>query len=285
MRCGSTSIHNLLSQHPDIFMSKVKEPLYYKAEQLRRLLNESSDKSVKEELQQYISYGKHRERHSYDSLFIKFKNEKYIGESSHYLYRPETAQVIHADCPSAKILVCLRNPIDRIYSEYLFSMRNGKIDQTFDDYVNYIQLDPSRSRLNLGFYSKGIKIWKKYFNERQMKIILFEEFFKSPIIESQEIFEWLDINPQIKISNVHAEKSGVPQNRMLFNSISNSPIKKIAKPFFSKIMRIKLRALFYNKSLNREEINPILRSKLFEIYRDEIDNLEKEIGQDLSHWK
>ncbi len=102
MRCGSTTLHLMLGQHPDIYMSPVKEPYFYVAEAMRRNMRaQRENPEAKRRLDEYVKRGKHRELHTYAALFEAVSEEKYVGESSHYLYHPEIASVIFEDCPHA----------------------------------------------------------------------------------------------------------------------------------------------------------------------------------------
>src|SRR5205823_7828937 len=103
-KCGTTTLHNLLSLHPSIVMSKPKEPSFWCR----------SFQVVKNPME-------------YFSLFSVRNGATaiYRGESSHvYFSNPETAEVIAALFPDAKFIVILRDPMQRAYSLYRH-MRRG----------------------------------------------------------------------------------------------------------------------------------------------------------------
>ncbi|MCP2728272.1 sulfotransferase family protein [Limnofasciculus baicalensis] len=92
-KCGTTSMHNYLGQHPEIFMSSPKELHYF-----------SRDIDC--------FTGKIKELYNYLQLFDSAGNAKYIGESSpEYLYSEVASQQIKELCSDAKIIIMLRNPL------------------------------------------------------------------------------------------------------------------------------------------------------------------------------
>jgi hypothetical protein len=94
-------------------MSSVKEPYYWNARYLKEIGSLKYDNFVKS--------GRFRTYEKYSTLF-DFSNSsiKYFGESSHYLYNENLASLIKQNVPNAKIVICLRNPINRLKSEYGF---------------------------------------------------------------------------------------------------------------------------------------------------------------------
>jgi hypothetical protein len=97
-RCGTTTLHSMLQQHPEIFMSQVKEPSFFCS---------------------YFQVVKNPV--DYFRLFNPKKSEKAIGEASHvYLSNPESAPVIHQLFPDVKFILIFRNPTERAYSLYNF---------------------------------------------------------------------------------------------------------------------------------------------------------------------
>ena len=94
-------------------------------------------KELEEDLNSYVKKGKYRTTDKYISLFDNSRNYKYRGESSHYIYSPDTAIIIKKKSPQSKIIISVRNPIDRMYSEYLYHSRiEGQSKLDFGSYVN-----------------------------------------------------------------------------------------------------------------------------------------------------
>ena len=176
MRCGSTALHLLLDQHDDINMSLSKEPCYFNAELKRQKLYSKYSKELEEDLNSYVKKGKYRTIDKYISLFDNSRNYKYRGESSHYIYSPDTASIIKKESSQSKIIISVRNPIDRMYSEYLYHSRIEKqMTLDFDSYVNenlmLFKLGIP-TKLTKGFYNDSIIHWIKIFGEDNGKYIV-----------------------------------------------------------------------------------------------------------------
>ena len=106
-KSGTTALHDFLNQHPQIFMSKVKEPHFFCTD-----FHRESDAFHDSQL-----FFHFRDEETYLKLFSDLTTEKVIGESSTgYLYSKEAAKQIHDFNPEAKILIVLREPTSFLYS-------------------------------------------------------------------------------------------------------------------------------------------------------------------------
>lgn len=295
MRCGSTSLHWALHAHPEIFMSGVKEPYFYVAEAMRRKQQVSaSGGDASAALSDFVAGGKYREIRTYRSLFQNATEQKYLGESSHYIYHPNVAPVIFSDCANARIIISLRDPTDRLHSEYMLYRRNGRVNSSFRDFVykgisydsgGHLHIDPKRSRISKGFYYRLVKDWISTFGRHQVKIILFEEFIRDYEGTLTQLHDWLGIDTASIPSRIHAQSSGVPSSRRIFSLPNRLDfIKAPMKRVLPKSVRIKLRSYWYDVTLNKESIEPDMRAFLDNIYKEDISQLEDELGLDLTLW-
>jgi len=169
IKAGTSSLYAYLKEIPGIYMSPVKEPNYFSVSTI-------SDNHRVNPIRQEQQYFK---------LFSKVKDEKIIGEASpNYLIDPQAPDLIHKVSPNAKILISLRDPIERLFSYYLMIVRLGDTHKSFQDEVHEVlKLDhPEKSYLGLrgGLYYEAVKRYYSTFGEKQVKIIIFEEFIKNP---------------------------------------------------------------------------------------------------------
>ena len=293
MRAGSTSIYQLLNQHPEIYMSKIKEPYYFYAEYWRNRLGTPLSKSEKNEAENVINNGKYRTYNSYQTLFTGSEGCRYIGEGSHYLHHPQTARIIRQYNPFSKIIISLRNPIDRVFSEYLLYLRDGKLDISFNEFVrSRIVWNEKKKRwepikLNKGFYSALIPPWIENFGKENVKIVLFEDLKNEPIKFSKSLYSWLEIDTSFQPVPVHAQRSGKP---IYLNGISvfNGKkyfLKEYVKKFIPTLLRIKIRDSIYKLFLRQQKMDEASKKILKEIYIEDIEKLEQLISTDLSKWK
>lgn len=124
-KAGTTSIYSYLVQHPEIFMPARKEPYFFG--QWRR--------NSEEDLRDYLR------------LFRGVPESKVAGEASTtYLYLQSAAEEIKAFRPDAKIIIMLRNPVDRAYSQYWHHVRLGWVEASFEE-----ELEAEEARLREGW--------------------------------------------------------------------------------------------------------------------------------------
>ena len=102
-----------------------------------------------------------REEVNYLKLFKNAKNKKAIGEaSSNYLWDVKAPELISKTIPKAKIIIILRNPIERAYSHYLMHISNGSENRSFKEVIQEAQKpttnDYVRRVIEAGFYNKQI---------------------------------------------------------------------------------------------------------------------------------
>ena len=289
MRCGSTALHLLLDQHYDINMSLVKEPRFFHTELMRQKLSNNYNQELEEDLNSFVKKGKFRTIDKYISLFDNSRNYKYRGEASHYIHAPDTAAIIKKESPTSKIIISVRNPIERMYSEYLYHSRiEGQNTLDFDSYVNdnlkLFKLGKP-TRLAKGLYNDSILHWIKIFGEDNVKFIIYEEFEKDQQKVLSEIYDWLNLLPS-KINNLTPQKTGNIRLKKLFFFINSSGfIKSSLKLIFSKSSRIKIRSFFYLLFLQKKKKSDISNSTkklLIDFYKEDVFRLGKLLNKDLS---
>jgi hypothetical protein len=292
MRCGSTSLNLMLEQHPEIYMSPVKEPHYYLAEAFRNLKEPSPEN--RDFLKKFEKNGKYRTDATYQSLFKEVGGAKIVGESSHYIYYSKTAGAIYKHCPEARILVCLRNPVDRLFSEYLLFLRERLETGCFADYVarcaaGYLNGNiPDKinvPKLNKGLQAELLVPWINQFGRDQIKLVLFDDLNESPAETMMDIFSWLEIDESFVVQKIHAQKGGALKAKWM-NDVMNSKHKLLndVKSLMPKSLKIRLRSSIYSKILERPEIEAETRAFLTQFYRDDVEKLSDIVDKDLSAW-
>jgi len=118
-KAGTTSLYSYLDATPGVYMSSVKEPAFFRTtKSSRQNITKIHDKS------------------KYLKLFNGVTDEKAIGEASpSYLRDPETPKLIHDVVPDARIIILLRDPVQRAFSAYLMRDSKGLSNQTFHNLV------------------------------------------------------------------------------------------------------------------------------------------------------
>ena len=292
MRCGSTSLNLMLEQHPEIYMSGVKEPHYYLAQAFRN--KETPSPEDTEFLETFVKGGKYRTAHTYQSLFQDIGGAKVVGESSHYLYYGETAAAIYKDSPDARILVCLRNPVDRLFSEYLLFLRDGRETGNFADFIERYAADfinqKTRDKMKIPKLDKGLqaellKPWFKQFGRERVKTVLFDDLNQHPVETMKDIFSWLEVDADFTAQKIHAQKGGAAKAKWMTKAMnSQTGILKRVKGLVPKTIKVKLRSAVFSRTLERPEMEPETRRFLVEFYQDDVEQLSKIIRKDLTCW-
>ena len=275
MRCGSTTIHNLLNQHPQINMSEVKEPRFWEAE----LMRENSSK----EIEKFEKSGKYRTYEKYQTLFDWNNTYKYHGESSHYFYKPEIGDLIYKRVPKSKVIISLRNPVDRLISEYKYFYDSGKINQEVD-LNSWIKNDlENGGRYRKGLYFERLSCYYKIFGKKNIRVVLFDNLKKDPKKLMSELFSFLQVN-QFSITAVHREKSAVRKNVFRNIYINNARILKkiIPKPIIKTFVN-QIESRLPVKERKMDEISNELRNDLVSIYKEDIKSTSDLVQMDLNH--
>jgi len=193
-KSGTTSLHNYLKQHPEIFMSNHKEPHF--------LIN-------KEIGENRIPKGV-KKLNEYSSLFDGSDTFKYRGESSAmYLQFPNIAiknikKYLEKDL---KIIIMLRNPIDRAFSGYQHVKRfNVDEELTFkqalevceDRYFKQTSLTPATRYIHIGMYYDFVKKFMHSFSD-QIHVIIYDDFITDTQNELSKVFSFLKVKKDFKI--------------------------------------------------------------------------------------
>jgi len=231
-KAGTTSLYHYLKEIPGIFMSPNKEPNYF-----------SVIASPETEYSHPI-----RDKNEYLKLFKDSKSEHFLGEATAlYLLDPEAPKLIHEVSPDAKIIISLRDPIDRAESHYLMYTRYGRTKRSFHEELFHelehgVDLVNPFVRLEAGLYFEQVKRYIDTFGCEKVKVIIFEEFVKNPKKTVQEILDFLKINHSLE--NFKGEKHhshSVIRGPLSRKFLESRTISKIAKKVLSSDSRINLR--------------------------------------------
>lgn len=139
----------------------------------------------------------------YEQHFAACGVGKKKGEwSTSYLYSKETPERIREHYPEVKLLMILRNPIDRAYSQYRNAIRAGEIpkDTTFEAFS-----EREESVYAQGLYAAQIEHYLKFFKREQMLILIYEDIRKDPVAFMRTIHEFLGIKSDFIASMIHTE--------------------------------------------------------------------------------
>lgn len=273
-KCGTTSLYHYLEGHPEIDMASVKEPNYFTWAQIEEQgMYYKGEKYIKSEI-------------AYANLFDSGESTKIRGEASvSYLFYPGTAERINLYNPDSRIIILIRNPAKRAFSHYLMDKRLGFVKKSLDE----IFKDPESNRLHyqqyieLGLYYEQIKRYLQVFGSDRVKIYLSSELHTDRKRVLQEIFTFLDVNPDVNIDiDSQHNTSGEGKTALIRVLYKFRVLRKIIGVLLPKGMKEKAKNSAFKQS--SEKMNPITYSQLRDFYKPDIVKLEKLIGKSLSEW-
>jgi hypothetical protein len=279
MKSGTTALYYYLEQHPEIYMSPVKEPNFFSSQE-----QENAADAV-------TNIG------TYQDLFRGGSGKKALGEASHsYLYEPRAAAEIKRYVPEAKLIAILRNPIDRAYSHFLHMVRTGM--EPLDDFAQALREEEVRiykertfqDYIGRGLYYQQLKRYFGTFPQEQVRVYLYEDLSGAPISTVQDAFRFLKVDDSfVPDVSLRRNVSGQPKYKTLDGLLRRqSRIKHAAKIYLPARMRWRLSKTFDDlKTRNLAEPPPVqskVRRHLIGVYREDILKVQELIHRDLSGW-
>jgi hypothetical protein len=287
-RSGTSSLDQYLSQHPEIYIPAKKDIHFFADESFLRCLGPGDDRLHKLLI---------RDEASYTQLFAKGAGAKAIGESSaFYLYFPDTAERIAQTVPDARIIIILREPVERAYSAYTFLVRDGRETLGFEaglgkeEERKHKGFEPLWWYRELSLYSKQIKHYQDVFGAKQVKVLLYDELFAKPGQALQDIFAFLNVKDDIVVNtSVRYNASGVPKSRKLYSILDKfiynpNALQKYVKSLVPSHLRVQWASKVISMSVDRVPVDHQIQMKLKEYFTEEVRALEELLGRDLSCW-
>jgi hypothetical protein len=199
-KAGTTSLASYLAAHPGVVPSKRKEVHFF-------------DLNYEKGVDWYRS---HFPIARGQGLRCRMRGRRMLtGEASpYYIFHPLAASRAFDLLPTARVIVLLRNPVDRAYSHYHHEVRLGAESLSFEDAIGAedhriadegqrLALDSSYMSFNYlhfaylkrGIYADQIRRWLRYYRPEQFLIVSSEQFFKDPASEYQRVLQFLDLPP------------------------------------------------------------------------------------------
>lgn len=288
-KCGTSSLHYYLDQHPDIFMSKPKEPHYFCTD-----LHKESD-----EYHQKQKRFPRRSRKEYFKVFSGARNEKIIGEASvWYLYSTIAAQNIHEFNPDAKIIIMIRNPVNFLRSLHSHLVLNRLEDLQFQDALDAEQrrkkgislpgrvLCPSQLYYSeVSNFSEQIARYLDYFSHENIYIAIFEEFVADIKNSYKKILYFLDVDSNFEATFKVLNQNKKERSRTITNILkTDNPIKSFSKMVIPVPLRSNIRKFIHNLNVQETKRNGLdinQFNSLKNIYKSEAEKLSHLTGKDL----
>ena len=301
VKAGTTSLHEYLQMHPEVYMSPVKETNHFSdGDMLFEHFNVDYKQDVNVNLEKYLEGPLDKKIHiahvrtfqQYVQLYRNVTNQKAIGEvSNSYLYLPNTATTIKQVLPDVKIVMILRNPVERLYSQYLMNLKLGKIIER--DLLKEIASDQAKPikgwgvshlYLEVGNYYEQVKRYYDNFPAQNIKVILFDDFKKDAAGTMRDLFHFLGVDENFALDmSQRYNEAGMPRFGKLNYWLTQIGVYGLVKKIFSPELKEKIKSIIYTKD-NIPKITPQEKTHLQNYYRNDIEALAKLLNRDLSAW-
>lgn len=254
-------MHAALDAHPSVVMSEPKEPNYFAAVEL---LDDSNN---------YYKEKVIRNEQEYSECFNTrgLTDNVVLGEASvSYFHYDGVAENIHTYNSDAKIIIILRDPVERAWSHYLMDKRLGYCDKELSDIINNPQQYAGHYRqyIGTGFYEKHIQRYEHVFGEENILVLDASDLHTNPEKTYRNICDFVGIAYDSHMLKTGKENTFLkPKSGIVSRLYATSMMRRIARFFLPDVLKNTLRNILFAKS-NKPVIPSAVRIALKEIYAD-----------------
>ena len=271
-KCATTWLYDLLELHPSTQLSSEKEIHFF-------------SQFYEYGFQWYERYFNDASSSDQTSLFGEF--------STSYFSDLDAPARIKQAYPNTKLLLMLRDPVERLISNHKHEIRIGHF--TGPDFSVEAGIKNNPSYIHQGLYGTHLKRWYEYFDKEQIHIVFFDEVKSNPQLVEQELYKFLAIEQQTHHNLLEKSNSSYVYRYGILEQVRKSVIGILKKLNFEKtyrtiVKRSGLQSLY--RGINRanpSNVVPPIKTEtialLSELFKPEISQLELLTGKDLSNWK
>lgn len=300
-RSGTTSLYSYLNQHPQIQMSSQKEAGFFhfagQAPDFDRMATSYGPDLLAESKTRYqralrlsiIDAEKYRRLWTPDSEVVA------RGEATPtYLFDPVAAALLSRHVPDSKLIVMLRNPADRAYSEYLQALRLGlEHHQIFDDALAAEPADVddywwgARRYVRSGLYARNLTRYLDSWPRERIRLYFYEQLESDPGSLLRDCFEFLGVEESVAIDVSTRHKAGfVPAQSLL---VAAAQSDGVIKRSIRTVVPWSVRRRLYHRIISRAKAEPPpfsdqARSSLIGRFSEDVSRLQAITGRDLGVW-
>lgn len=279
-KCGTTSLHEYLFGHPDIYLPEIKETHFF-------IDDEHYVKGFDSYLEQHFS---------------NHKEESMVGEvDPDYMYFDCALDRMerHMNLDETKFIFIFRNPVDRAFSQYLMSVRFGHEELPFDQAIK-AETDRLKkgfwwqkffSYITRGYYFQQVSRFVERVDRGQMLFLLNEDMRNEPALSIERILSFLEVESSYLPDNIGRQffERRVPRSKALLRRIKGQGLEKkfvrLLVPWEGPRQFVRQKFIEYNERKGDKEImDEATRERLSKLFRPENERLAEFIDRDLSHW-
>ena len=232
----------------------------------------------------YFSTEFHRRESWYQSIFQDARPGQVIGEkSADYLAHPEAPRRIAQRFPDIRLIVQLRNPIERAYSDYCMLFRRGTVGGNPENYLVRSRTSVPRF-LDDGLYGQHLARFMEFFPREQLQVVLYDDIRAQPEAIIADVSRHIGVEPWLNgvAASERVKYKDAPMLPLGLRKLLQ-PMKGLAQPLRDKPWFIAA----HRRLARPVEYPPLtgnLRAQMLDYYADDISNLSRLLGRDMGFW-
>lgn len=291
-KAGSTALHAALVQHPDLFLSRPKEPKYFMTAATPPRGHGQRGPGDAHSAQEWLW-----RTSDYERLFEPAPPGRLRGESTpFYLWSRDAHRAMAEVIPGVKMIAVVRDPVERAYSNWTHLWADGLEPEA--DFLTACHLESKRVEdgwapfwryVELGRYGEQLEDVLRYFPREQVLVLRYRDMVDDPAAALDRVCAFLGIRTgvltEIPPSNVGRWADDTPRNRRLRTAVRVGAAAGAHVPpaVWRSVERRLLQAL-QEGSGPRPRIAPEARRALLQEYRDDVALLERLTGDSYQDW-
>lgn len=310
-RCGTTSLHRYLDQHPDIHMSPVKEPHFFDAAWDEAETETETGTAGTGGEAAGTADAPDRVWQEYLDLFAGAGDAAAVGEATpDYLWHPKAADRIRRTLPEVRIVVLLRDPVERAHSHYLLRVRDRGETRAFPDFVRDEIEDWKRWRdgeagtadagsdrggwghsegghgevVRMGLYGDHLARFLDAFGADRVRVHTFDALANEPRAVLEDLAGFLGVDPapmaDVDTSTAH-HAFGVPRGPVSRWLRRSPTVRAVARRLLPRRVRRALGQRVLLKEADRPPLAPEAVRLLVPVYAPQVDRVEELLGRSL----
>ena len=282
-KCGTSALTHCLNQHPEIFMPAGRDPTYFGSD----LYKENSPS-----LSDYLSF------------FERAGGSRRVGETSvWYLYSRRAAAEIQAFDPGARIIIMVRNPVDKMYSHHSQLVYSGN-----EDIVDFkaaleaepyrregLRMPPTNHRPEGLLYRDAARLagqverYLNVFGREGVHVVVYDDFYDDAPATYRRVLEFLGVSPDFEPGFAVVNPNKRTRSKALRSFLQEPPetMRSMTKSVLPGPVRYKVKELARRLNTRyepRPPMDPELGRRLRREFALEVESLGGLLDRDLSHW-
>jgi hypothetical protein len=292
-KAGTTALYHFLDQHPGVYMSPIKEPAHFATDLLERQRLLGVVQAEPQALRAWLDgpmtgkrSGVIEEWTQYLKLFKHVREETAVGEvSGNYLASRAAPGAIRARIPHARIVMMLRDPVERLYSQFAQAASRGQARPQFLPWVEEQQAheatySPRLGAVWNGFYAQHLARWLQHFPRPQIQVLFYDDYRADPRAVLRGLYGFLGVVADFE-ADVRQRHNVALRPRFPALQRASQPLRQALRPWLPARWRQGWRELGYRPW---PPITAAERAAALPIYAEDVAALQALVQRDLSAW-